>query len=205
MGAPQKEFKTQNDNIGFGLQLQGTFPSPGVTSPIVIGLSGNFLVFSTSEKEKKVKYGFFDVKQSSELSSNMAQFHVFLQLAPFTGPFKPYVEILGGGNLLWTDATVKMVDTDDYDFDEDKFQKDDSFSDFTYSYGAGAGFLISLTPLPTSDLYLDLKVRYTRGGEAEFVTVENTEVDFDEGKIYFTPTKAMTDLLTFHLGVSLFF
>jgi hypothetical protein len=167
------------------------------------------MVFSTDEKRKRVtQAGFFDVYQKSELSSNMAQFHLFLQLAaPIPGAVKPYVEVLGGGNLLWTDATVKLVDDDDSDFEDNnnRFKRDDSFSDFTWSYGAGAGILVKIVPLPTLDLYLDLKARYTRGGEAEFVTLDETEVDFDNGKITFTPKTAFTELMTFHLGVSLFF
>ena len=180
---------------------------PGITSPVAIGISANFMVFSTDDKEKKVTQGFFDLVQKSELSSNMAQFHLFAQLSPFPGSVKPYIEVLGGGNLLWTYATVKLEDDDGFDFgnDNERIKKSDSFSDFTWSYGAGAGILVKIVPLPTLDLYLDLKARYTRGGEAEFVTVDEAEVDFDKGTITFEPKTAFTEIMTFHLGVSLFF
>jgi hypothetical protein len=207
VGAPQKDFHKKNDNTGYGLQLQGTLGKPGITSPIAVGISANFMVFATDEKEKKVaNAGFFDLNQKSELSSNMAQFHLFVQLAPFPGSVKPYVEILGGGNLLWTDATIKLEDDGKiYQGDNDRYKKDDSFSDFTWSYGAGAGVLVKLVPLEAMDLYLDLKARYTRGGEAEFVTVNEVDVDFDKGTMTFEPKSAFTELMTFHLGVSLFF
>ncbi len=205
VGAPQKEFKKQNDNTGFGLQLQGSLTSPGVTSPIRLGASIGFLVFSSDKRTYETSIGFFDFEQTLDVSNNMANFHLFLQLAPIPGPVKPYAEILGGGNLLFTTATVDLTSVDDIPAFEEDHSKDDSFTDFTWSYGAGAGILISIVPLPAMDLYLDLKARYLRGGEAEFVTEDDIEVNFDKGEVYFSPRKAKTEMLSYHLGVMLAF
>lgn len=205
VASPQKEFKKQNDNTGFGLQIQGALNSPGITSPITFGASIGFMVFSSDKRTYENSVGFFDFEQSLDVSNNMANFHLFLQLAPIPGPVKPYAEILGGGNLLFTTASVKLESVDNIPSFEEDYSKDDSFTDFTWSYGAGAGLLISIIPLPAVDLYLDLKARYLRGGEAEFVTQEDIEVDFDEGEVYFSPRKAKTELLSFHLGVMIAF
>jgi hypothetical protein len=205
MGVPQKDFKEKNDNLGFGFQLQGSLTSPGVTNPILVGLSVGFMVFSSEDKEYTTSTGFFDFTQNLNLSSNMANIHLYLQLAPFPGPVKPYVEILGGGNYLFTTATVDLVGIDQAPLFESDVSKDDSFSDFTWSYGAGAGILISIVPLPEMDLYLDLKARYLKGGEAEFVTQEDIDVNFDKGQVYFSPRKAKTDLISFHIGATVAF
>lgn len=205
VGAPQKDFKKQNDNTGFGLQIQGSLQSPGISSPITVGASIGFLVFSSDQRTYETSAGFFDFEQTLDVSNNMANFHLFLQLAPIPGPVKPYAEILGGGNLLFTTASVELETIDYVPSFEDEVSKDDSFTDFTWSYGAGAGLLISIVPLPAVDLYLDLKARYLRGGEAEFVTNEDIEVNFDEGEVYFTPRKSETEMLSYHIGVMLAF
>jgi hypothetical protein len=205
VGVPQKDFKEQNDNTGFGLQIQGTLQTPGITSPITLGASIGFLVFSSDERTYNTSAGFFDFEQTLDVSSNMANFHLFVQLAPIPGPVKPYAELLGGGNLLFTTAKVDLESVDNVPMFDDKVSKDDSFTDFTWSYGAGAGIQISIVPLPVVDLYIDLKARYLRGGEAEFVTEEDVEVDFDEGTVYFSPRKAKIELLSFHVGVSVHF
>ena len=73
------------------------------------------------------------------------------------------------------------------------------------SYGGGAGLLILLTKDlgDVKGLYLDLKVRYIYGGEAEYL--KEGSITIQNGRAYYDVIKSKTDLMTFHIGVMAFF
>jgi len=131
--------------------------------------------------------------------NNLANFHLMMQISPFMGTVRPYIEGLFGGAYLFTTSEVKSEST------QLTFAESTNWDDFTWSYGAGAGllFLISKDLGEVKDLYLDLKARYVYGTEAQYLTENDVRVV--GGRVLYFPRKSKTDLLTFHIGVVAYF
>jgi hypothetical protein len=131
--------------------------------------------------------------------NNLANIHLLLQISPFMGTIRPYVEGLFGGAYIFTTSEVKSEHT------QLTFAESTNWDDFTWSYGAGAGLLllISKDMNEVKELYLDLKARYVYGTEAQYLTENDIRVV--GGKVIYYPRKSKTDLVTFHLGVVAFF
>ena len=79
-----------------------------------------------------------------------------------------------------------------------------NFDDFAWNYGVGGGLLINLYSPDVGEgifesLFLDLKVRYLLGTEAEYL--KEGSVTIDNGNVYYDVSKSKTDLLITQVGV----
>lgn len=111
-----------------------------------------------------------------------------------------------GFNYLWT--KTKIEELEDYDKD---IAEHTNFDDFTSNYGVGFGTLIKLKSGIGVDeknnqkrgaLFLDLKVRYMFGGQAEYLKEGSITVD-DNDKVHYDVHKSDTDFISYHVGIVL--
>jgi hypothetical protein len=199
LGSPQGDFRTNVDRLGYGLQFHGTLWAPDKERPFTIGLNIGYMVYGEVSERRPLSEFIPDVTVEVNRTNNLANFHLLMQVSPFTGTVRPYLEGLIGGAYIFTTSEVKSTST------QLTFAESTNWDDFTWSYGTGAGllFLISKDLGEVKDLYLDIKGRYIYGTEAQYLT-EN-DVRIVGGRVLYFPRKSKTDLLTFHVGVVAYF
>lgn len=123
------------------------------------------------------------------------------RIQPGHGTIQPYVDGLIGFSYLFTQSRV----TDDQEFNE--IASSTNFDDVALSGGIAAGTKIRLTEITDQEtgrktrLYLDLRVRYIRGGEAEYL--KEGSITVDNGQMLFDSNYSRTDLMTFNIGFTL--
>lgn len=199
IASPQGEFKSNVDQLGFGLQVEGTLWTPTNERPISFGLSAGYLVYGLVS-ERRAWPGFPGIYLNLTRTNSIANLHALFKISPFMGSIRPYVEGIFGGNYLFTTSEVKSENS------IQQIASSTNFDDFTWSYGGGAGILFKLTENleRVSTLFLDLKVRYVYGSEAEYLTEKSVFVN-NLGDTIFNPQKSKSDLVTFHIGIIAYF
>ncbi|MCX6169190.1 MAG: hypothetical protein NTX65_07620 [Ignavibacteriales bacterium] len=199
IASPQGEFKNNVDNPGFGVQVEGTLWAPSVERPVSIGVNIGYLVYG-HVNERRAWPGFPGIFLNLSRTNSIANLHALFKINPFMGSVRPYVEGIFGGNYLFTTSEVKSEN------DDQQIASSTNYDDFTWSYGGGAGILFKLADNldRVTGLFLDLKVRYMYGTEAEYLT-ENSVFVNSQGDTIINPQKSKTDLITFHIGVVAYF
>lgn len=199
IGSPQGDFRTNVDRLGYGLQFHGTLWSPSNQRPFSVGVNIGYMVYGEVSERRPLSEYIPDITVEVNRTNNLANLHLLLQISPFMGTVRPYIEGLMGGAYIFTTSEVKSTST------QLTFAESTNWDDFTWSYGAGGGLLllISKDAGDVKDLYLDLKARYIYGTEAQYLTENDVRVV--GGKVLYFPRKSKTDLLTFHVGVVAFF
>ena len=137
-------------------------------------------------------------------SNNIFFMHLFGRIEQDFGFLVPYAEGLVGFSYLSTESEIEDV----ADTDGDPVS-DTHFEDWTSNNGLGGGVKIELTEFENEDdsyfgstrLYLDLKVRYMFGGEAEYLREGDITRPDPFGPLVFTPSNSETDFITYQIGV----
>jgi hypothetical protein len=201
LGSPQGEFRENVDRLGYGFQIHGTLWTPGKLRPFTVGLNLGYMVYGEESSSRPLSYTIPDVYVDVDRTNSIANFHLLFQVTPFTGTWRPYIEGLFGGAYIFTTTTVESQWSD-----EDVFETT-NFDDFTWSYGAGGGLLIQLIKdeMDLSWLFLDLKVRYVFGTNAQYLREGDIVVNPATGFVTYYISESTTDLLTFHVGVVAYF
>lgn len=205
LGFPQGEFKQNVDRTGFGLALDYAY-TPNNAFPISIGANIGILNYGSESRRERFSLTIPDVMVNVNRSNNLVNFHFLTRFGPVRGLFRPYFEALLGASYIWTQTEIK----DDYGYSE-KIASSTNFDDFAWSYGGGGGFLIYLTRFEDKDnqnssivdLFLDLKVRYLYGSKARYL--KEGSVKIINGYAYYDVYESKTDILSFHLGVTVCF
>ena len=196
---PQGEFKDNVGRAGIGLSGQFTFFEPAPEAPFTFGINLGYINYGYESRRIPFNQWAGDVPVDVTRMNNLVNFHFLFQVLPFEGPVKPYLDILFGGNYIFTTTEIKS--------DYKEIASTTNYDDFGWSYGGGGGFLIRLTDfgpdeerISPSTLWLDLKVRYLYGTEAEYLKEGSVDVHND-GTVTYYYSKSKIDLLTIHLGV----
>ncbi len=199
LGSPQGDFRTNVDRLGYGIQVHGTLWSPSNERPFTVGLNLGYMVYGEISERRPLSNTIPDVMVEVNRTNNLANLHLLLQISPFTGTVRPYIEGLFGGAYIFTTSEVKSEST------QITFAESTNWDDFTWSYGAGAGLLllISKDMAEVKNLYLDIKARYVYGSEAQYLTED--DITINNNRIIYSPRRSKTDLLSFHIGVVAYF
>lgn len=129
-------------------------------------------------------------------SNNIAWIGVGPQIGVPDGRLRPYVNGYAGYSYLSTTSSVESS----YYYDDEPYFTTTNFDDWSFSYGGGAGVYVPLRH-GAQPISIDLGVRYHNNGEAEYLR-EGDIQDNDDGSITLFPVRSDTDLLTFHIGLS---
>ncbi len=195
LGFPQAEFKYNADRLGVG--GSGVFTYRIAKSPVLVGTSFSIMVYGTESRAEPFSETIQDVWVDVRTRNYLLTGYFLLRIQPREGPLRPYVDGLIGFNHLWTETGV-------YDpewVEHNKIASNVQISDWALSGGFGGGVMFQLYAGPEkglSRLYLDVGVRYLRGGEAVYMT--RNSLQYEEDNIYYTADRSRTDIVTTYIG-----
>jgi len=196
LGVPRGDFKENVDRYGYGINLQAVAWEPSIAKPISFGLNVGYMIYGEESFKRPLSLTIPDVTVDVDRKNSLLNFHLLLMVSPLVGKVKPYAELLGGGQYIFTSTDVQS---------ENNFQdvfSSTNFDDFGWSYGAGVGILFNVFGGVggVGKLAIDLKARYMLSSEVEYL--REGDISFDNsGNVYYTPTRSTIDLVTIHLGV----
>jgi hypothetical protein len=198
IGLPQGEFANHNNNTGWGFQLQGTFPTPSERDPFGFGLNLGYMNYGSEDFTRPFSLTNPDVTVDVNRTYNLVNFHLMLLVSPFHGSVQPYMELLGGGEYLFTSTQIQSQNT------QEEVSSSTNFDDFAWSYGFGGGIKIKVAEdlQDVSTLFVDLKVRYLLGSQAEYLTEGGVIINQSNGTVTYDTKQSETDMLSIHIGVS---
>lgn len=202
LAIPQGQFADRLDGIGYGVSGDLLFHIPN--TPVGIGVEGTFVIYGRETIRERFGSGALGrVEVDVETTNNIALGHLLLRLQPPIGAFRPYADALVGVNYLFTESRIGDVDFGD---DQD-IASSTNFDDAAFSYGLGGGVMARVFSGTSEDtgrpygVFIDARLRYLRGGKAEYLREGDIEADADGTPIYNT-TRSSTDLLLPQLGVT---
>jgi hypothetical protein len=195
---PMGEFRKNVSRAGFGVLLNAGYAPE--EDPVMIGLEFAFYQYGETSSRKPIS-GPFATRMTDVITANrIFSGHFFVRLQPNAGVIRPYLQGHVGGNLLWTETTVK----DPFSYDRD-LTSTDNLHDGAFSYGVGTGIRILVyTPEEgekVEDVFIDLGARYTFGGMARYYQ----EGAVDPGGTQSRYVESRTDLSVIYLGVTVRF
>lgn len=197
---PMGEFSDNVKKTGIGLNGEFFFLTPKINLPVGMGVNLGYYLYGIERRSEPWSLTIPDVRVDIERTNNLANFHLVFLIAPEFGRFRPYAEGLFGGNYFFTKSSVKSR------YNEEVIAEDVNFDDWAWSYGVGGGltYLLSGDPNDNSNsIFLDLKVRYLFGSEAEYL--KEGSIQIVNGNLLYDVSKSKTDLLSAHLGVRIYF
>jgi hypothetical protein len=204
--SPQGQFQKNLDRVGFGFSLSGKYNFE--PSPFSLGLNLGYALYGSETRSEIL---IWPVSVDVTTDNNIFFMHMLGSVHQNFGIFQPYAEVLAGFQVLWTDTKITDQEPND---NEDPIASSTHLSDWTSSFGLGGGLKIKLTEFKTDEfgdddnpaflnsaLYLDLKVMYIFGGQAEYLR----EGDIEQGPnnaIILHKSHSETDYITYHIGVT---
>lgn len=197
---PRGNFYANNKTTGFGGSVEGTFLN-AKAGALNFGLGANFsfLTFGSESREAAWSNTIPDVTVDVDRSYNLMNFHLLMRFATNNTLVRPYADVLLGGSYLYTSTTVRNQHSGE------EVTSSTNFDDVAWSYGAGAGVMIKIYS-PEDDnsipVWLDIKMRYLVGTEADYIKKGGVRIDSNTGKVSYDITTSETDILTFNIGVS---
>jgi hypothetical protein len=190
---PQSDFKKNIDANGYG--VGGQFLYGIKKSPFLIGADLGFVTYGSESFTEQLSPTIPEVRVRIKTTNNIFGSHFVLRAQQREGKVRPYVEGLVGLQYLFTRTAVSN------DFNDEEFAADTNFSDSTFSVGAGAGVQFLLTKgVNKPDVLLDTKVRYLRGGRAEYL--RKGSIFRGDGEVFFEPLSSPIHLVNFQIGVT---
>jgi len=213
VGVPVGPFSDNIEDPGYGGNLfLGTQLG---ASPVVLGLDLGFLIYGRSEQTVPFSNTVGPrVNVDVITTNNIFQPHAVLRLQPLQGPFRPYVEAVGGFKYLFT--RTRIEDRGNSNNDGDDIASETNFDDFAWSGGGGAGVEIMVyrpsanagTNSSFRGLSLHFGSQYLFGQEAEYLAEgelvdENRNRRLDDSEL--DVRRSATTLLVFKLGVTAYF
>ena len=175
-------------NVGGGIGAHVVWkPSPG--GVFGLRLDGTFVIYG-SETRRYTLVPLVDVDVTT-------QNQIFgLAIGPefaFGRSVQPYVFGEGGFSYFATTSSVKGTGN------STPFAETTNFDDFTLAGSAGAGVRIGVSNR-RHHVTIDLGARYVLNGRAQYL--REGSIDITGGTVTITPVESGTNLMLYHLGVS---
>ena len=126
--------------------------------------------------------------------NNIAFFGAGPQVGVPTGAIRPYANGFAGVSYIFTESSVRGTSSGE------TFASTTNFDDSSFAYGAGGGLYIPVGH-GRNPVSLDMGVTYRHNGTAEYLR-EGDITDNPDGSITLHPVFSETNLLTFHVGIS---
>ncbi len=202
LGFPSGDFKDNVKRTGIGGNLEGLLWMQS-SVPFGIGLNLGFYNYGSETRREPFSLTVPDVTVDVDRSNNIVNFHLLFRITTNNTKARPYLDLLFGGAYIFTETKIYSRSN------SEEVAGSTNFDDFAWSYGIGGGIMYKLMNLPGNNaegynpLYLDFKVRYIYGTEAEYL--KQGSVTVQNGKVYYNTIKSKTDLLTVGIGVIMYF
>lgn len=199
---PQKDFKKNVDNIGFG--AAGNFMYRFGNSPFLAGASLGFWIYGSQTREVPFP-GVEEVTVDVTTTNSFVMGHLILRVQPQSGPLRPYIDGLVGFNFFNTSTDISSQNSN-YEGDK-KIAGSNNSSDIASNYGFGGGLMIRVYDAAArghegalEGVFVDLGIRSLKGGNAEYL--KEGSIRNENGRVVYDKFKSETDLVTYHVGVS---
>jgi hypothetical protein len=179
------------------------------TPYFALGGALGFMSYGSEKRNEPFSTTIPDVFVEVTTSNNFMFFQLMPRIYAPLPIIKPYIEGRAGFNYLWTDTRIEDIGSDE------EIASSTNIDDITFCYGAGGGFLIEVWHEPSSKnerdksdsseaVYIDLKVIYVRGGNAEYLKEGSISND-GNGNVIYDISESSTDMLTISVGVAIDF
>ncbi|WP_353267459.1 hypothetical protein [Gemmatimonas sp.] len=127
-------------------------------------------------------------------SSNIASALVGPQLLGAKGVFSPYLTVLGGVSVFWTETTVEGSQALNL-----PFASTTNASDAVWAYGGAVGSYL-LVRRGTYPARLDVGARLLRHDNVRYLTAERVANAFNTGAV--VPVRGRADFISYYLGAN---
>lgn len=198
MGYPQSEFRANVDRTFYG--LSGEFLCRLRNSPFSFGVSLEYLNYGSETRTERWEAAAPEVWVDVTTRNSLLSMAAVLRLSPEAGVIRPYVEGLVGFNYLFTYTSV----SDDDAWSED-IATTTNFDDWALTYGVGTGAILRALEVRNRrgrsifSLYLEIGLRYLKGGTAEYLREDG--ILRDRASLTYSPLTSTTDLVKSRLGI----
>ncbi|MFC1651177.1 hypothetical protein ACFL2X_06360 [Candidatus Latescibacterota bacterium] len=199
---PKGELKDNLNRNGYGISGMGLV-KPNLQVPLKIGFELGYINYGTESRSEQFSSTIPDVMVRVRRYNNIFLSHLVLRAQKDMGIFSPYVDGLFGLTYLWTNTSVEGEDT------SIQFASSNNSSDSALSYGFGGGIMCNVwsgTNQTTDDVkvYIDLKIRYLYGGEAEYLKKGAISID-DNNNVANDIIESETDMMLYKIGLAISF
>ncbi len=226
-GIPQNEFSEVTDAVGFGGNGNFMF-YPGKNFPLGIGGQLGYMIYGNNRQNEdliaQIKLGntvIDEIYMPLEIvtTNSIVNFMGVMRLRAPIKLVQPYVEGIAGFNYMSTHTKI-LDKSDDFRFsspDNNVIVSKTQLEDFILLYGFGGGLMFSIN----KNMWIDLRVDYTIGGEGEYFDASDTkqwnvefisadqydpdELSGDDLDISALPKKSKTDMLFISGGLTFMF
>lgn len=205
LGFPRGEFYQYVKRTGIGGSIEGLIYPYGDRTPFGIGLNLGFMNYGNESRNARWSTTIPDATVNVDRTNNILNYHLLIRLQTNNTLIRPYLDLLFGGSYFFTETTVRN------EKDNEEITTSNNSEDHAWSYGGGAGILFKVTDLNDpatggkSPLFIDFKVRYLMGSEAQYLKEGDLIVNETTGTVTPIYSNSKTDLLTVHLGVHAYF
>lgn len=191
---PQGEFGDVVDQgWGGGLHYIHAIDAEGLLG---IRVDGSFINYGHERQEVRLSPTVGDrIRVDLTTSNNIAFLGLGPQVGAPVGVLRPYAHGFVGVSYIFTSSALSGV------HDDEAFGETTNYDDASFAYGGGAGLYIPVRR-GVAPISIDAGLTYRKSGEARYL-VEGGIIDNPDGSITLNPIQSDTDLLVFHLGVSI--
>jgi hypothetical protein len=190
--APRGEFKQNVGNNGYG--AGGNFLVRLGSSPLLVGGDLGLVVYGSESREEAISTTIPNLRVKVQTDNNILLSHFLLRVQPRRGKVRPYAEGLIGLKYLFTRTSIRDL------FDDEELAASTDLSDTTLSYGFGGGVQVELYGRGRPAILLDGKVRYLRGGRAEYL--RRGSIRQVGGGVTYDVLASRTDAVAVQVGVT---
>jgi hypothetical protein len=199
VAAPQGTFAHHLEDYGGGLNLELSFKPPSF--PFGMGLTFDYIRYGDESRREPLSTTIPDLSVDVTTSNNIVRGGFFVRIQPNLGQWRPYLDGVVGFNYLFTRTSLDNMYTsegDAVDFGST------NFDDWAFNYGIRSGMMLRVYDGPSHDSkntwYIDFRVAYLPGSEADYL--KQGSVIRNGGDVTYAAERSRTDLLSFHLGVT---
>ena len=187
----------KNTGTGFGLGAVGLWR---LDANGVANLRADMGFITYGSKTRRIDFANTGglVKLDLRTTSNIFSMVGGPQIGGTAGPVAPYVALLGGFSVFWTESSVEGSNNSSNN--GEPFASTTNASDFVPAYGGAAGLAIRVYN-GTRPVRLDLGARYLRHDDVSYLNEERVEDAFRNNRDPI-PLRGRADFVTYYLGVN---
>ncbi len=193
LGIPMYSFAETSSSIPFGLTFN-VLHQPQLRVPFLIGGGFTYLHAGGNRVNRNLTADItaggvlidqLNIPLEFRMNNNILNGRFMLRFQAPTRFVKPYIDLVGGFNYLWTATSVYDRSPQRFfahDNDDGLITRNTQESSFTWTAGFGVGTYIYLN----SNLYLNLNATYLGGGWARYFDrnqIQNWDVQLNVGGI----------------------
>lgn len=193
VGAPTGDFGT---NVGGAGGISGHLDVSLGDSIVSVGGEGAFLLYGSESRKIDLREAIPDLPAVVTVTTDnqMVLVHGRVRVQPRWGRWRPFADVLGGFNYIFTTTTLEGSDCSGSCSTVDATNLDD----LVPSLGAGAGVMVDVAS--PGGTRVDFSVRYLWGGRADYL--REGAIRRVDHQAFLDVSRSRTDMVVVYLGVN---